>query len=305
MPPRFKDIGERLKAYRLGAQLTADEVGKQLGLSRAAVYRIETGDVVKIETLEKLASILGTSTASLLGVDIEYYSNAIAYFERMRQLESEADQIVAHFPPFSFLLTTEGYGEHLRTVFVEAQAADRDGGQVSSSEISDIIGILTERKRTWRQRRLSVINFITIPEIERFLQLGAIGRFGLSPDIVRERRLIARAEVANVLRIVTEEPMGIQIAVVEEPLPNITFQLFRSAERTSLALSPFRLGGDLPNISAGVAMLTATEEPVRLYEKIVDGLWKRSRKGAAAAEALQAALDRSGIDMPASRKRKQ
>ncbi len=52
MPPRFKDIGDRLKAYRLGAQLTADDVGKKLGLSRAAVYRIEAGDVVKIETLE-------------------------------------------------------------------------------------------------------------------------------------------------------------------------------------------------------------------------------------------------------------
>lgn len=295
MPPRFKDIGDRLKAYRLGAQLTADDVGKKLGLSRAAVYRIEAGDVVKIETLEKLAGILDTSTASLLGVAMEYYSSAIAYFERMRQLESTADQIVAHFPPFSFLLTSDSYSAHLKTMLFEAQAAEEDEASGASREIVEIVDILTERKRTWRQRRLSVVNFITIPDIDRFLQLGAIGRFGLSPEVVEQRRAIARAEVENVLKILLEEPMGIQIAVVEEPLPNITFQLFRSAEATSLALSPFRLGGELPNISAGVAMLTAAEEPVRLYEKIADDLWKKAHKGARAAEALQAALDRSGV----------
>jgi transcriptional regulator with XRE-family HTH domain len=302
MPPRFKDIGDRLKAYRLGAQLTADDVAKKLGLSRAAVYRIEAGDVVKIETLEKLAGILDTSTASLLGVSIEYYGSAIAYFERMRQLESEADQIVAHFPPFSFLLTSDDYSAHLKTMLLESQASGAEQSRDASKEIVDLVDILTERKRTWRQRRLSVVNFITIPEIDRFLQLGAIGRFGLPAEVVEQRRAIARAEVENVLKILIEEPMGIQIAIVEEPLPNITFQLFRSTEKTSLALSPFRLGGELPNISAGVAMLTAAEEPVRLYEKIADDLWKKAHKGARAADALQAALDRSGVRRKPARK---
>lgn len=302
MSPRFKDIGDRLKAYRMGAQLTADDVAKQLGLSRAAVYRIEAGDVVKIETLEKLARILDTSTTSLLGVNIEYYSSAIAYFERMRQLESTADQVVAHFPPFSFLLTTDGYSDHLKTMLLEAQAASHDQSEEKRREIIELVDILSERKKAWRHRRLSVINFVTIPEIDRFLQLGAIGRFGLPAHVVSQRRAIARAEVENLLRILVEEPMGVQIAVVEEPLPNITFQLFRSSERTSLALSPFRLGGELPNISAGVAMLTADAEPVRLYETIVGDLWKRAYKGGPAVDILRTALDRSGIRSPASAK---
>ena len=87
---RFKQIGERLRAYRLGSGMTADQLAAKLGVSRAAVYRIEAGEVVKIETLERMANLLETSTASLLGAGVEYYSSPISFFERMRQLEAEA-----------------------------------------------------------------------------------------------------------------------------------------------------------------------------------------------------------------------
>jgi transcriptional regulator with XRE-family HTH domain len=60
-------VGRRLKAYRLGLGLTADALAERLGISRAAVYRIESGTVVKVETLERLTAVLGTSMASLLG----------------------------------------------------------------------------------------------------------------------------------------------------------------------------------------------------------------------------------------------
>ena len=68
-------------------------------MSRAAVYRIEAGEVVKIETLDRLASVLETSVGSLLGLGVEYYANAISYFERMRQIEEKSEQVIAHFPP--------------------------------------------------------------------------------------------------------------------------------------------------------------------------------------------------------------
>ena len=93
--------------------------------------------------------------------------------------------------------------------------------------------------------------------------------------------------------------MGIQIGLIEEPLPNITFQLFRTSERTLLGLSPFRLGGELPNIRTGVAMLTADEEPVRLYEQLVEKLWRRAHKGREAAHQLRMILERSAMRSPA------
>ncbi|VTP78608.1 transcriptional regulator, y4mF family [Leclercia adecarboxylata] len=88
-------IGERLKAYRIGASLQAEDVAEQLGVSRAVIYRIERGDIVKIETLDRLAQVLETSLASLLGVESEYYPTALGLFERMRQLESVSDRILA------------------------------------------------------------------------------------------------------------------------------------------------------------------------------------------------------------------
>ena len=64
--------------------------------------------------------------------------------------------------------------------------------------------------------------------------------------------------------------MGIQIALLEETLPNITFQLFRSKDRHRLGLSPFRLGGELPNIRLGLAMVTSDAQAVGLYEKLAE-----------------------------------
>src|ERR1700744_5848542 len=112
MTIRFDEIGNRLRAYRLGRGLTAEQVATKLGISRAAVYRIESGGVVKIETVERLASLLDVSAATLLGVGVEYYTNSIAYFERMRQLEERSDQVIAHFPALSYLLTTTEYPSH-------------------------------------------------------------------------------------------------------------------------------------------------------------------------------------------------
>jgi len=297
MAIRFNEIGERLKAYRLGRGLQAEDVAEQLGISRAAVYRIEAGGVVKIETLERLATLLETTVASLLGAGVEYYSSPVSYFERMRQIEEQADQVVAHFPPLSYLLTSDNYSASLRQTLVEALPAHIAREQ-AVAEIDAIIAILDERKKARKRRRLSVVNFVNVLEIERWLKLGVVGRFNLPPAELAQRRLAARVEVEHLIGLIESEPMGVQIGLIEETLPNITFQLFRTAEKTLLGLSPFRLGGELPNVRSGIAMLTADEEPVRLYEEIADGLWRRALKGSDAGAVLRAALDRSGIAQP-------
>lgn len=295
---RFDEIGERLKAYRLGRGLLAEDVAERLGISRAAVYRIESGGVVKIETLERLAVLLETTVASLLGAGVEYYSSPVSYFERMRQIEEQADQVVAHFPPLSYLLTSDGYSGHLRQTLVEALPAHIAEPEQAIGEIDAIIAILDERKRVRERRRLSVVNFVNVLEIERWLKLGVVGRFDLPAGELARRRLAARAEVEHLIGLIESEPMGVQIGLIEETLPNITFQLFRTAEKTLLGLSPFRLGGELPNIRSGIAMLTADAEPVRLYEQIADDLWRRALKGSEAGALLRAAIDRSGIARP-------
>jgi len=304
MANRFAEIGERLRAYRMGRGLAAEQVAERLGVSRAAVYRIEAGDVVKIETLDRLANVLETSVGSLLGLGVEYYANAISYFERMRQIEEKSEQVIAHFPPLSYLLTSDNYARQLKQTLIEAAPAyvDVEDSKAYEAEIDAIIAVLDERKQARNRRHLSVVNFVNMPEIERWLKLGLVGRFSLPQEEVVERRLAARAEIEHLIKLIEREPMGVQIGLIEEPLPNITFQLFRTSERTLLGLSPFRLGGELPNIRTGVAMLTGDEEPVRLYEQLVENLWRRARKGREAAAQLRMILDRSAIKPAAARK---
>jgi hypothetical protein len=145
---------------------------------------------------------------------------------------------------------------------------------------------------------LSVINFVTIPEIERWLKLGVVGRFDLPDSEIAIRRQAAQAEVENLVSLVQGEPMGIQIALLEDTLPNITFQLFRNKDETRLGLSPFRLGGELPNIRLGLAMVTTDKQAVGLYEKLADDLWRRAHKGRDAVKLLRAVIARSGIERP-------
>jgi transcriptional regulator with XRE-family HTH domain len=291
----YSEIGRRLKAHRIGRGQTAEEIAEKLGISRAAVYRIESGDVVKIETLERLAAELRTSLASLLGVGVEYYSNAVSYFERMRQIEEESDQVVAHFPPISYLLTSDRYAVQLEKMLVESLPSYVENNKMELREIETVISILDERKTARQLRRLSVVNFVTIPEIERWLKLGVVGRFDLPDSEVRLRRLAARDEVENLMTLVEDEPMGIQIALLDHTLPNITFQLFRNKAQTCLGLSPFRLGGELPNIRLGLAMVTTEPQAVELYEKLADDLWRHAHKGSDAVRLLRDALDRSAV----------
>src|SRR6185295_20327674 len=89
---RFDDIGNRLKAFRLASGLSADAIAQRLGISRAALYRFEKGELAKIDTLGRLAELLGVSVPTLLGVGVEYIASAVAYFERLRQIEETAER---------------------------------------------------------------------------------------------------------------------------------------------------------------------------------------------------------------------
>ncbi|MFH5774962.1 helix-turn-helix domain-containing protein [Paracoccus sp. NGMCC 1.201697] len=288
----FHQIGQRLKAYRLGRGLAAEAVADALGISRAAVYRIEGGGVVKIETLEKLAGLLETSVASLLGAGVEYYDNVLSYFERMRQAEEDADQVIAYFPPTSYLLTSDAYMAPLRQALLEAESGNSPThGEMA--EVDAIMAILEERKRARAKRRLSVINFVSAPEVERWLRTGVVGRFDLPADIQVERRLAARREVEHLISLIETEPMGVQIGVIDSTLPNLTFQTFRRSGKALVCISPFRLTGDLPNLRSGVAMVTSDAEPVRLYERLTEDMWRRSHRGESAIRILRGVLDRT------------
>lgn len=277
------EIGSRLRAYRIGAGLRAEQVAELLGISRAAVYRMEKGEIVKIETLERLAAILRTSLASMLGVGTEYYSSALAYIERMRQLEQGATRIIAHFEPVSFLLTSSGYIRHLEQMLRESEDS------LADDRISALLSLLQERKREYASHPAPIVSLIGLRELERFVHFGLIGRMDLPPSVKMERSLAARAEVVRIAELLEDAPLDMQIGIVDESMPNSTFQIFERPNGAYVAVSPFRFG-EFPNISCGIASVTAAPEAVALYSDMVATLWKRAYKGKEGAALLRKML---------------
>ena len=55
-------IGERLKAYRVGASLSQDELATRAGISRRSITNLENGEDVKMSTVVKVLIALGLDT---------------------------------------------------------------------------------------------------------------------------------------------------------------------------------------------------------------------------------------------------
>ncbi|MCL7466653.1 helix-turn-helix transcriptional regulator [Phaeovulum sp. NW3] len=281
----FEEIGARLRAHRLGMGLSPDALADRIGISRAALYRAEKGGIAKVDMLTAIARELNVSLPTLLGVGIEYIPNAVAFFERMRQIEEGAEQIIGLFSPVSYLLTTRAYDRALAEVFAESVPATRQ------AEATKILEILAQRKDTFHRRKPSLASIISASEIERFLRSGLEGRTDLPPAQVVARRSVALAEVRHVISLLRNPEIGVQLGVSSEPFPSTSFQIVRGAGAATLTVSPFRLGHN-PNITVGVGFISSAPEAVELHEGIARNLWDSSMRGAEAAEQLEHLIER-------------
>jgi transcriptional regulator with XRE-family HTH domain len=291
MPVRFDDIGNRLKAFRLGSGLSADEIAYRIGISRTALYRFEKGELAKIETLEKLAELLGVSVPTLLGVGVEYVASAVAYFERMRQIEEETDHIIVLAGPISYLLASAGFDRALEEVLRESVPPSAGNRKRALDQIDELMNVLRQRKESYRRRQPGIVNLIAASEMERFLANGLVGRLDLPAKTRSARRALARAEAEHFSALMADEPIGVQIGIVPDTLPHASFQIFRQPDRQILALSPFRLGEE-PNIRVGVAMITSAPEALALHQKMAKELWQRALKGPAAVKFMRELMQR-------------
>ena len=146
----------------MNSGLRAEEIAARLGVSRAALYRYEKGEVIKLDTIKRLAELLKISPLSLLGIGVEYYNRPIGYFERIRQVEETADQILQVNGPVNYLTTTDSYDAALAQSFDEladAAGAER-GGQRAIAE--QVLGIQAARKRMYSLRKPTIICMISV-----------------------------------------------------------------------------------------------------------------------------------------------
>ena len=294
MAIRFDDIGNRLKAFRRGSGLSADEIARRIGISRTALYRFEKGEVVKIETLEKLSELLDVSVPTLLGVGVEYVPTAVSFFERVRQIEAASEHIIVLAGPVSYVVASDAFDDTLAEVLVESIPEDFPDRSRALAQVVELMEILRQRKVAYRTRVPGVLNLISATEIDRFLRNGLVGRLDLPSNVLHNRRRLAIDEAEHLATIMEDQPIGVQIGIVPGALPHAGFQIFRQPDRQILVLSPFRLG-EQPNIHAGVAMITSAPEALALHERMAKDMWRRAIKGAEAAAFLRGLMAKISV----------
>jgi hypothetical protein len=115
--------------------------------------------LVKLEILERISELLGVSIASLLDAGVEYHSNVVSFFERMRQIELTSERVLAHYEPISFVLSSDQYNDHLRQMLIETLPANGPKADLKR-QIDDVLRILSERKIQVRQKQPNIASII-------------------------------------------------------------------------------------------------------------------------------------------------
>jgi transcriptional regulator with XRE-family HTH domain len=286
MSMRFTEIGQQLRAYRLESGLRAEEIAARLGVSRAALYRYEKGEVIKLDTIKRLAELLKISPLSLLGIGVEYYSRPVGYYERVRQIEETADQLLQLHGPVCYITTSDAYDDVLAEAFNEA--ADQSGPERAAmrSMAEQVLGILNARKRMYGLRRPGIIAMVSIGAVQRLLDQGIAGGLALSDRVRRRCRQVAEAEIENIAGLMETEPMGLQFGVLAGPEPTSAFKILRARDRVSLAVNPFRPDA-LPSAHTGVAMITGADEAIAAHQRVAEATWREAVKGPAGATRLR------------------
>ena len=285
---RFTEIGQQLRAYRLESGLRAEEIAARLGVSRAALYRYEKGDVIKLDTIQRLAELLKISPLSLLGIGVEYYNRPVAFFERIRQVEETADQITAIGPAICYLTSSEAFDTLISEILMASADGSADRGPMRASA-EQALGILVARKRAYSLRRPNIVHLVSAPRLRAYLAGGIAAAVPMSDRLRRQCRVVAAAEVENIAQMMEAEPMGLQFGVVVSDEPTSNFELHRSRDRASVAINPFPADamGGLPT---GVAMITGADEALAAHQRVAQAQWSEAMKGSAGAAFVRGVL---------------
>jgi transcriptional regulator with XRE-family HTH domain len=282
---RFADIGQQLRAYRLESGLRAEEIAARLGVSRAALYRYEKGEVIKLDTIRRLAELLKISPLSLLGIGVEYFARPLAFQERLRQVEEQADQILIVGGAFCYQTTTDAFDGAVGEAWTEA--ADAAPARLQARASADqALGLLAARKRLHASRRLTIIAILGEAALRRFLQEGVAAAVSV-PERTRQRCLsAARTEAEAIASMMESVPIGVQLGLASGAEPTGGFMVMRGRERAHVVSSPFPADTP-PNGGLGVGSITAADEAVATHQRVAEVAWRDALKGAAAAQRVR------------------
>jgi transcriptional regulator with XRE-family HTH domain len=289
---RFAEIGQQLRAYRLESGLRAEEIAARLGVSRAALYRYEKGEVIKLDTIRRLAELLKISPLSLLGIGVEYFGRPAAFEERLRQVEEQADQILQVGGAVCYPVTTDAFDGALAEAWTEMADASPDR-LLARTQTEQMLGLLTARKKQHQARRPTIIAILAESTIARMLADGVAAGLALSDRARMRCRLAARAEVEAIADHLDSVPIGLQLGLIAGTEPSGPFMVLRGRDRAHVVGSAFSPDAH-PTVTTGVSFITAADEAVGTHQRVAEAAWRDAMKGAEAAARVRELIKAHG-----------
>lgn len=290
---RFADIGQQLRSYRLESGLRAEEIAARLGVSRAALYRYEKGEVIKLDTIRRLAELLKISPLSLLGIGVEYFARPAGFQERLRQTEEQADQILLAGGALCLQVATESLEGALTEAWTELAEASGERAQARAAA-DQLLGLIQARRRLHAERKPTITALLGEGALRRLLHDGLCAGHRLSDRVRTRCRHAARLEIEHLAELMQGGPIGVQIGLIAGPEPAAGFILLRGRERSHVVTGPIA-PDTAPAGGIGVAMITAGEDAVAIHQRVTEAAWRDALKGEAAAERLRVLLKEVAI----------
>ena len=171
------------------------------------------------------------------------------------------------------------------------EAAEQAGSdRVAMRSVAEqVLGILSARKRMYAMRRPGIIAMISLPVVQRLLEVGIVSGIAVSDRVRRICRDVAVSEVENIANLMETEPMGLQFGLLGGWEPSSAFTILRARDRVSLAINPF-LTGAHPSAQTGVAMITGADEAITAHQRVAEASWREALKGPPGAARLRQLL---------------
>jgi transcriptional regulator with XRE-family HTH domain len=262
---RFDEVGQQLRNYRLESGLKADEIAARLGISRAALYRYEKGEVIKLDTVRRLAEMLQVSPLALLGIGVDYFSRINAFLERQRQVEEVADSQLK--------------------LWLEAAGIAPD--RLAARSITEqCLTSLAQRRLLLEQRRPSITALLSETAIRGMLADGIGAGLPLSERGRAEAKAAAMTEVEHLAIMIEQAPLGVQIGLLQEPEPSHQAIIYRARDRAHVMANPFAVDAH-PSWSIGIASITSADDALAIHQRVAEACWRQARKGMPAAQRLR------------------
>ena len=283
---KFADIGQQLRAYRLESGLRAEEIAARLGVSRAALYRYEKGEVIKLDTVRRLAELLKISPLSLLGIGVEYFARPVAFLERLRQIEEQAEQVILFGGALCYQTATDAFDGAVTEVWTEAADAlpDRFAARAAAEQC---LGLLAARRRAHQQRRANILAVLSEASIQRFLAEGVAAGLAVPERVRAHCRAVARSEAEAMAGMMESVPIGVQIGLAAGPDASGGFMVLRGRDRANVVGTPFAPDA-APFAATGVASIIGADDAIAVHQRVAEAAWRDALKGADAAARVRA-----------------